>query len=71
MRGKLFEKPQNGKTQRKERIIHGIKVKRRESRIIENKKAKKQWRKDYGRLRSVNENEREVKKEKNGKRRLN
>ena len=62
-----------GKTQRNERMIYGIKIKRREAKQNwkEERKKKSNREKDYGRLRSVKENERALQKEKNGKRRLN
>ena len=72
VRGKFFVKSENGKNPTKLEIIYGIKIKRREARQNwkeERKKINKE--KDYGRLRSVNENESKVqKKKKNEKRRL-
>ena len=62
-------KSQNGKNPTKLEIIYEIKIKRRRLDKIEQEKEKKSNReKDYGRLRSVNDNERKVKNE---KRRLN
>ena len=62
------EKSQNGKNPTKLEIIYGTEggqtgLKRR--------KKKSNREKDYGRLRSVDENERKVQKKKNEKRRLN
>ena len=61
-------KSQNGKNPTKLEKIYGIKIKRREARQNwkeERKKSKGE--KDYGRLRSVNENEKKVKQKKNRK----
>ena len=54
-----------GKSQQNERIIYKINIKRREVNRIEKREEKSNRDKDYGRLRSVNENDREVQKEKN------
>ena len=67
-------KSQNGKNPTKLGITYGIKIKRREARQNWKEERKKSNReKDYGRLRSVNENEKKLKKKKkkNEKRRLN
>ena len=72
--GKFFEKLQNVKNPTKLEIIYGIKIKWREARQNwkEERKKKSNREKDYGRLRSTDENERKIKKKKkNGKRRLN
>ena len=56
-------KSQNGKNPTKLEIIYGIKIKRREARQNWKEERKKSNReKDYGRLRSVNENEWKVQK---------
>ena len=65
-------KLQNAKNPTKLDITYGIKIKRRDARQNWKEERKKSNReKDYGRLRSVNENERKVQKKKNEKRRLN
>ena len=71
VKGKFFEKPQNGKNPTKLEIIYGNKMKRREARQNwkEERKKKSNREKDYGRLRSANENEKKVQKKKNEKRR--
>ena len=71
--GKFFVKLQNEKNQTKLEIIYGIKIKRREARQNWKKERKKESNreKDYVRLRSVNENEKKVKKKEKWKRRLN
>ena len=73
VRGKFFEKLQNGKNPTKLEIIYGIKIKWREARQNwkEGKKIKSNREKDYGRLRGANEHERKVQKNENEKRRLN